>query len=381
MPVFEREEFLQRLAETKRKMQAAGMDCLMVVDPSNIFYLTGYEAHSAYVPQALIVIADEEEPRLILRDMDVPGGTAFIKQKHIYGYPEDYIAHPRSHPYDFFGDLFRSWGIAEKRIGIELRSLDPVGWQRLQQALPNVRWPDGHNLVTWQRLKKSPTELAYMVQAGKIADSAMQVAIDKSVVGVRECDVGAEVMAAQIRGLPEFGGERPVTPHMPSGTRTSAPHLSWRDDVIVPGTVTNVELGGYRRRYVAGLSRTIVVGGPEDKLVRLHDATREAVDAVFDQVKAGWTCEEVEALFRRTTRKHGFEKKSRVGYAIGIDWTEKTASLRWGDLTVLEPDMTFHLMAGMWYDDWGYVMSETFKVADNRIVSFSSLPRDLFINA
>jgi Xaa-Pro dipeptidase len=348
--------------------------------PYNIFYLTGYEGHSAYVPQALIVLGDQEEPRLILREMDVPGGTAFISEDRIHGYPEDYIAHPRSHPYDFFGDLFRSWGIASKRIGLEMQLVDIESWQRLQAALPNVRWAGARNLVTWQRLVKSPAELAYMEQAGQIADLAMRVAIEKSVIGARECDVGAEVMAAQIRGTPEFGGDRPVTPHMPSGfPRTAAPHLAWRDDTLEAGTVTNVELGGFRRRYVTGLSRTIVQGKPEDRLLRLHEATREAVDAVFDTVKAGWTCEEVEALFRRTTRRHGFEKKSRVGYAIGIDWTEKTASLRQGDQTVLVPDSTFHLMAGMWYDDWGYVLSETFRVTEDCLKSFSKLPRDLFV--
>lgn len=380
MHAFSREEYLQRLGETKRKMNEAGLDCLMVIDAANICYLTSYEAHSAYVPQALIILPEEEEPRLILRDMDVPGGSAFIADRNIFGYPEDYIAHARSHPFDYFGDLFRSWGIASKRIGVEMRQIDVVSWARLQAALPNVRWTDAHNLVTWQRLIKSPAEIAYMKQAGQIADAAMHVAIEKSVVGARECDVGAEVMAAQIRGLPEFGGDRPVTPHMPSGSpRVAAPHLAWTDANLEPGTVTNVELGGFRRRYVAGLSRTIVQGRPEDKLQRLHEATKDAADTVFDTVRPGWTCEEVEALFRKVTRSHGFEKKSRVGYAIGIDWTEKTASLRPGDLTVLKPDMTFHLMAGMWYDDWGYVLSETFRVTDTGIASFSALPRDLFV--
>ena len=122
-----------------------------------------------------------------------------------------------------------------------------------------------------------------------------------------------------------------------------------------------------------------MLGRPEDRLVRLHEATREAVDTVFAEVRAGWVCEDVEALFRKTTRKYGFEKKSRLGYAIGIDWTEKTASLRPGDRTVLEPDMTFHLMAGMWYDAWGYVLSEAFRVTETGIASFSALSRDLFV--
>ncbi|TKT74589.1 Xaa-Pro peptidase family protein [Aquamicrobium sp. LC103] len=380
MPVFAREEYLQRLQETKRRMNAEGLDALVVIDHSNIFYLTGYDGHSAYVPQALVVIAQEEEPRLILREMDVPGDTAFIQPKHIHGYPEDYIAHPRAHPYDYFGDLFRQWGIAGKRLGVELDWLTPNTHQRLQQAVPNARFVDVGNLVTWQRLKKSPAELAYMSQAGVIADLAMQAAYDNIAVGVRECDVAAEIMAAQVRGTPEFGGDRPVTPAMPTGSpRSAAPHLSWTDARYENNSVTNIELGGFRKRYVAGLSRTLVLGKPEDKLTRLHEATRDAFEAVFANVRAGWTCEEVEALYRKTTRKHGFEKKSRVGYAMGIDWTEKTASLRSGDTTVLEPDMTFHLMAGMWYDDWGYVLSEAFRVTDRNIESFSKLSRELFV--
>lgn len=380
MPAFERQEYLQRIAETKRKMRAEGMDCLMVIDVSNIYYLCGYEGNSGYVPQGLIIVHDEEEPRLILREQDVGGESSFLHQKNIFSYPEDYIAHPRAHAYEHFGDLFRGWGIASKTFGVEIPQLDAISYQRLQSALPNVRWLNAHNLVTWQRFKKSPAELHYMKQAGQIADNAMRVAIEKSVVGTRECDVAAEIMAAQIRGLPEFGGSRPLTPHMPTGNpRTAGAHLTWTDAKLVPGAVTNVELGGFRHRYVTGLSRTIVQGKPEDRLVRLHQATLEGVNAVFDNVKAGWCCEEIEALFRKTTRKHGVEKKSRVGYAIGIDWMEKTASNRQGDKTVLEPDMTMHLMAGMWYDDWGYVLSETFRVTDANITSFSKLPRELFV--
>jgi Xaa-Pro dipeptidase len=376
---FSREEFLQRLQETKRRMSAVGMDALIVIDASNIYYLTGYDGHSAYVPQALVVIAREEEPRLILREMDVPGNTAFMQPNRIHGYPEDYIAHARMHPFDYFGDLFRQWGIATSHLGVEMDGLTPNTWERLQMALPDARIADASSMVTWQRLKKSPAELAYMSQAGHIADMAMQTAYESISVGVRECDAAASVMAALVRGAPDYGGDRPVTPAMPAGPRAAAPHLSWTDAPYRADTAVNIELGGFRKRYVAGLSRTVVLGTPELKLLRLHEATLEAVEAVFAEVKAGWTCEEVEALFRRVTRKHGFEKKSRVGYAIGIDWTEKSASLRPGDVTVMEPDMTFHLMAGMWYDDWGYVLSETFRVMDDRIVSFSRLPRELCI--
>ncbi len=377
MPAFTRDEFLQRLQETKRRMADAGLDALVVIEQFNLNYLSGYEGQSAYVPQCLVVIATEEEPRLIVRDMDTNGSDTFLRQSSIFGYPEDYIAHQRMHPYDYFADLFRQWKIDGKRIGIELDCLTPNTYDRLRSNLPNARFSDVGHLVTWQRLKKSQTELLYMRQAGEIADLGMQAAYDNLAVGKRGCDVAAEVAAALIRGTPEFGGDRIPGLDMPAGPRSGNPHLSWNDALYVNDSQMNIELGGARLRYVAALSRTFILGKPTEQMEYVYRATREGVEAVFDQVKPGWTCEQLDALFRRTTRKHGVEKKSRLGYAIGAGWTEKTASLRTGDQTVLEPDMTFHLMAGMWYDTWGYILSETFQVTDKGIVTLSKFPRDL----
>jgi len=56
-----------------------------------------------------------------------------------------------------------------------------------------------------------------------------------------------------------------------------------------------------------------------------------------------------------------------------------TASLHPGDRTVLEPDMTFHMMLGFWYDDWGYTLSETFRITDKGGESLAKLPREIFV--
>jgi ectoine hydrolase len=83
----------------------------------------------------------------------------------------------------------------------------------------------------------------------------------------------------------------------------------------------------------------------------------------LDAARPGVTCEEVEAVFRRFTAECGAFKPSRIG-----------------DTTVLEPNMTFHLMLGFWQEDWGFVCSEIFCVSESGAPeTFSSLPRKLFI--
>ena len=46
MQPFQRSEFEGRIAETKRRMEASGIEVLLVTSPANIYYLTGHDACS-----------------------------------------------------------------------------------------------------------------------------------------------------------------------------------------------------------------------------------------------------------------------------------------------------------------------------------------------
>ncbi|MCP4819243.1 MAG: ectoine hydrolase DoeA, partial [Shimia sp.] len=52
---FTAEEYAARLAKTRKAMAVKGIDTLVVVDPSNMAWLTGYDGWSFYVPQAVIL--------------------------------------------------------------------------------------------------------------------------------------------------------------------------------------------------------------------------------------------------------------------------------------------------------------------------------------
>jgi ectoine hydrolase len=99
--------------------------------------------------------------------------------------------------------------------------------------------------------------------------------------------------------------------------------------------------------------------------------------------RAGTTCEEVAGAFFSVLRRHGFEKDNRTGYPIGVsyppDWGERTMSLRAGDRSVLEPNMTFHFMTGLWMDDWGFEITESFVITDGAPEILANTPRELLI--
>lgn len=378
---FDRAEFLRRIEATKRRMDALGVDVLLVNGHSNITYLSGYTSNTSYIPQLLVVDIREEEPVFYVREIDVQGANhlSFLSDQNVVGYPEDLIGNPKRDGYDYIVERIAS-DIRGRRVGLELNVHSYSDARKLISLIGDEHVVDCSLLVDWVRLTKSDAEIAVMRDAGRIAEAAVGRAADVVCEGARESDVAAEIVAAQIRGV---GDARSVTidlPFIASTPRISAPHFNWTADRYAKGTQVNMEIGGSCERYAAGIMRTFHIGPAPDRLLRVHEAEVEGLDAALQAARPGATCADVANAFHRVIHRHGIEKRSRCGYAIGIDWLETTASLNTHDTTVLQPNMTFHLMLGNWMtEDFGYTISETFRVTEDRAETLTNFPRDLVI--
>jgi len=391
MALFSTEEYLGRIDRTKERMAVAGIDVLIVADPANMNYLTGYDGWSFYVHQVVIVEMDSMEPVWVGRGMDANGAghTTFLKTDNIIGYPDHYVQSLERHPMDFVADIIQQRGWDKKRIGVEMDAyyFTARAHEVLRKDLPNATFADANLLVSWVRCIKSDAEIEFMKQAGKIMEKVMQTAIDTVAPGVRECDAVAAIYQAQIAGTAEYGGDYPaIVPMMPVGEKTSTPHLTWTDEPYPNETAVNLELAACRHRYHSPLARTLYLGSnPPQKLTDTAEVVVEGLDAALNAVKSGVVCEEVELVWRKIIAKAGLEKESRIGYSMGLnyppDWGEHTASLRPGDKTVLQPNMTFHMILGMWMDDWGFECSESFRVTESGCETFAEFPRKLFMKS
>jgi ectoine hydrolase len=389
MPPFKREEYQNRIQKTKERMLKCGMDVLIVSDPANLNYLTGYDGWSFYVPQVVIVATDEESPFWIGRGMDVKGAvhTTFLTPENIFGYPDHYVQSIEKHPMQYVANIIKRRGLSKKSIGLEMDTyyFTPRGYEALRKDLSEAQFKDASLLVSWLRIIKSPQEIAYMKQAGKIVERVMQTALETVAPGVRECDAVAEIYRAQIRGTDDFGGDYTAfVPMMPTGEKTSTPHLTWTDEPYGNEVPVNLELAACRNRYHSPLARTMYIGSnPPVKLTETAKIVVDGLQAALDAVKPGVLCEQVESVWKKVISQAGLEKESRIGYSMGLnyppDWGEHTASLRPGDKTVLQPNMTFHMILGMWMDNWGFECSESFQVTETGCETLANFPRKLFI--
>ncbi|WP_088917431.1 ectoine hydrolase DoeA [Granulosicoccus antarcticus] len=382
-------EYQSRIAKTRAEMVARELDLLIVTDPSNMNWLTGYDGWSFYVHQG-VVLGMDGDPVWFGRGQDANGAlrTCFMDPANIIGYPDHYVQSTERHPMDYLSARLTDKGLAKGRIGVEMDNywFTAAAFASLSKHLPNAQLLDATALVNWQRAIKSDAEIGYMRQAGKIVEKMHQRIFDKIEPGIRKCDLVADIYDAALRFDEKagYGGDYPaIVPLLPSGTDASAPHLTWDDLPMQTGQGTFFEIAGVVHRYHCPLSRTVFLGKPTSTFLDAEKAVLEGMEAGLEKARVGNACEDIALAFFSVLKKHGIEKDNRTGYPIGLsyppDWGERTMSLRPGDKTVLQENMTFHFMTGLWMEDWGFEITESIRIGSNGPECLSDVPRKMFV--
>ena len=386
--LFEKQEYKERLKKVKIDMQKKGIDLLVSHDPANMNYLTGYDAWSFYYAQCVLVHLNEDEPICFVRAQD--GGGAYIKtylkNENIIEYDEKYIHTWPLHPYQYLVEIIKKRKWDNLNIGLEMDShyFTAYCYETIKKGLPNAKFKDAERLVNWVRVVKSNKEIKLMQSAARIVESGMKTAFKSINPGVRQCDAVADIQKALFNGTKEFGGDYPsIATLLPTGKGTSASHLTHTDEKFVSGEATIIEIAGAYKRYHCPMARTVLLGEKDQKKIDTMKATNEALDAGISATKPGNTIDDVAQKFWAVLDRYKIKKDSRTGYSIGIgyppDWGEQTFNILKGDKTILQPNVTFHMIAVMQFGDWGVEASEAVRVTENGSELFCNLSRELHI--
>ncbi|MBR9858933.1 MAG: ectoine hydrolase DoeA, partial [Gammaproteobacteria bacterium] len=159
LPSFSIEEYQQRLAKVRNAMAMQEIQTLIVHDPANIAWLTGYDGWSFYTPQ-VVVVGPAGEPIWYGRQMDSNGAkrTVYLQEDNITWYPDYYVMNPPLNAMEFLANQLlkpRDW--AYGNIGVEMDNyyFSPAAYLALRDNLPDAELVDATALVNWCRAIKS----------------------------------------------------------------------------------------------------------------------------------------------------------------------------------------------------------------------------------
>ncbi|KPP99956.1 Xaa-Pro peptidase family protein [Marinobacter sp. HL-58] len=371
---FPRSEYDQRLEQLRTRMAEDGVGALLLTDPSDLFYLTGYSTFEVSVHVALVVTADA----LTLQVPSIETGPAMITTRvdNVLGYRWEGIADVL----DPLAQALRGQGTV---VGVDYwhGSLRQGVLAGLKQRLPDIQFADASTLLKPIRIVKSAAEIDCLRQSAQITRQGIQAAANAVQPGMTDNDIAAVGAQALLAGGSEFMSMQPI---VTVGQRSSVIHTNHKRCRVEDGDPVFLEFGAVWQRYTAPMMRTVVAGEPTARMRSVFDGCRRVVDALKGAMVPGRTFDSAARAAEQAMAPLAGEVffSGVFGYTVGAQfppsWVEGSGFIARGETTEFRQGMVFHLpiclrIPGL----WGIGCSDTVLVGESGAEPLTSNPWQL----
>ena len=380
---FSATEHADRLAHTRKILVARGLDALLVFAQESHYWLTGFDTSGYVFFQVGVITADARRTVLLTRRPDL----AQARDASLYDDIRIWLNAEDANPAADLRDILIELGLHGSRVGIEYATygLTAANHRAVEASLAGVvTLADASDIVRTLRLVKSPAELAYVREAARLADTAIEAMVDATAPG----QLDSVVTAAGVAAMLAAGGDMPAGgPLVNSGPRAiygrgigGARRLEANDQMVI-------ELGASRYRYHVCTEETIAIGTPRPRQRELFALATEAMAQVLDHARPGRALGELDDIHRRVLDRAGLsrERFAACGYALGCTfrptWMDVPPMIYSGNPLIMTPGMVFfvHIMVPDSISGVAAGLGRTFIITEGAAENLSAIPPQLHL--
>ena len=348
------DEQLDRILRLQTGLRRRHIDGLLVSQPDNRRYLSGYTApdHGIQESSGLLLIPAkgrpylltdarftlqaEAEAQLFLVELYSRGLLPLLERLinrlglQSLAFESDYLLH---------STYQRLAGMANKR-GLTL--------------VPQL------GLIEAMREVKSAEELELLRASTRLNETVFQSVHATIEPGMTE----REIALALELTMREMGAEGPSFPTIVAfGTNAARPHAVPTDRELQAGDLVLIDMGLVHRGYCSDMTRTFVAGRPDRTYIDRHRVVRAAMQAGIGAIRAGVTGAEVDRVARQVIADAGYGDHfgHSLGHGVGLAVHEaprlsrtNRKKLRAGMVVTVEP--------GIYLAEWGGIRLENMVV-------------------
>ena len=348
------DEQLDRIIRLQSGLRRRHIDGLLVSQPDNRRYLSGYTApdHGIQESSGLLLIPAkgrpylltdarftlqaEAEAQLFLVELYSRGLLPLLERlinrlgRQSLAFESDYLLH---------STFQRLAGMANKR-GLTL--------------VPQL------GLIEAMREVKSADELELLRASTRLNETVFQSVYATIEPGMTE----REIALALELTMREMGAEGPSFPTIVAfGTNAARPHAVPTDRELQAGDLVLIDMGLIHRGYCSDMTRTFVAGRPDRTYIDRHRVVRAAMQAGIGAIRAGVTGAEVDRVARQVIADAGYGDHfgHSLGHGVGLAVHEaprlsrtNRKKLRAGMVVTVEP--------GIYLPEWGGIRLENMVV-------------------
>lgn len=338
-----------RMCLQRRKIAAA-----LITQPENRRYLSGYTApdHGINETSGVLLIPATGEPFLftdsryqLQAEKDAPGFSIEIYKRGLFNLLRKKLPSLgiQSLVFESHYLLHSSYLALEKLAGRKKIELHPMT-----------------SLVEDMRIVKSSEELAKIKAAVELNEKVFRIAHNSLRPGQTEKEV-----AIRIENLMrELGAEGPAFETIvASGPNGALPHAVPSERKLLKGEPIIIDMGLRLNGYCSDMSRTVVLGTPDNKTVALIRLVRKAQLAGIKALRAGVSGLSVDRVAREVISRAGMGEHfgHGLGHGVGLAVHEAPA-LNWRNRKHLHAGMVVTVEPGVYLPGWGGIRLENMAV-------------------
>jgi Xaa-Pro dipeptidase len=392
--LFPTEEYLSRVQRAREKMEALGIDALILTGKENGVYFSSLRTtawNSKHRPTVVIVPREENRPVISIISeniYNVATETSWIDDVRTWGgwRRKDSVSDPISGIQEACRDL----GILNGTIGLELGYGQRVGmsqddFAKMRDCLSEAKIVDVGPVMWALREIKSDRE----VEAIRVACDATTRAFERGFASIKPGMTERELGAILIAEMALHTGEMPGFINIRSGpSKYGMMNVLPFEKEFEQGDLIVADLGANFKYYWSDYMRMAALGEPTEQQRRFFDFDRASMMAGVDIIRPGITLGDIFDACYKVLIDGGLEEHvgslERVGHGVGLDIHEPPSIAR-GSKVVVQPNMVLTVEPIFWDQPdakiGNFAMEEVVRVTETGHEILSTFSNDLYVIA
>ena len=344
-------QFKERIYSLRKQMRELSIDTMLVQTEENRRYLSGFTGEDGHFDESAGALLITAEKNILATDSryelqarkEMPGIEIFCyKQGLAESLPE----------------LLER--LNTKRMGFEASRLSYHQHKKISETLATKDFifelVETEHLLELLRAVKDETEINNISSALDLAESVFRKVVSELKPGRTENEIAWNIE----KGMREAGAENISFPVIvASGPNSALPHAVPGDRRIHAGEPVLIDWGAKFNGYCSDITRTFVIGRPDDTFKKIFKTVYEAQLRAIDAVKPGVSTKTIDGIARQYIEAQGFKGKfgHSLGHGVGLAIHEYPRLSQFYDKP-LQPGMVTTMEPGIYIPDWGGIRLE-----------------------
>jgi len=329
-----------RLEKVREFLASKGLDGLLVIQPENRRYLSGFTGSFGILlitPDSAYIATDFRYYEQVEREC--PDFTLVKVEKEFA---------------DVLPKLLEEAGV--KTLGFESFYLTVEEYKKWRKAARKVKFVPCQDIVGEIRSVKTPEEIQAIRKAVALTDEAFSHVCQILRPGMSEKEAAWEIESfMRTHGAEKMAFDLIIA----SGPNGALPHAKASDKPIKEGEPIVIDIGCVVGGYCSDLTRTVVLGKPDERFSEIYSLVLKAQEKAEKAIKAGMRARKADSIARKVIEKAGYGPQfgHGLGHGVGMAVHEKPRvgklskdTLQAGNVITVEP--------GIYISGWGGVRLE-----------------------